>query len=168
MSRAFVKEADGADEALPERPVSVHPNYVTAAGLAALKARLNELLAGKSALEGCEDLSAKQQLQSLERDLRYFSERIETAIAVDPKAQVKGEVHFGATITVADANDLKQTFVIVGEDEADIGAGKIGWTSPLAEALIGGRVGDEVMWKRPTGDVELEIIAIEYPDAEAS
>ena len=168
MSRAFVKEVDGVEEALLQRPVSERPNYVTAKGLAALKARVDELLDRKLALEGHEDLSAKQQLQSLERDLHYVVERVETAILVNAKAQIKDEVHFGAAITVADAKGQKQTFVIVGEDEADIAAGKIGWTSPLAEALIGGRVGDVVIWKRPTGDAELEILAIVYPDAEAS
>jgi transcription elongation GreA/GreB family factor len=50
----------------------------------------------------------------------------------------------------------------VGEDEADAAAGKISWVSPLARTLMGASVGDTVTWKRPAGDLELEIVSIRY------
>ncbi len=58
---------------------------------------------------------------------------------------------------------MARSFAIVGEDEADAAAGKVSWVSPLARALLGSSVGDIVTWRRPTGDVELEIVAIDYP-----
>jgi transcription elongation GreA/GreB family factor len=55
-------------------------------------------------------------------------------------------------------------FRIVGEDEADVASGKVSFLSPLAKAMIGARVGDTVKWRRPAGEVELEILEISYPD----
>ena len=54
---------------------------------------------------------------------------------------------------------------IVGEDEADAGSGSVSWISPLARALAGARVGDEVLWPRPAGAQPLTVLAIRYPDA---
>jgi transcription elongation GreA/GreB family factor len=54
------------------------------------------------------------------------------------------------------------TFNIVGEDEADIARNKVSWGSPLAKALIGHKIGETVVWKRPAGNTELEITAIRY------
>jgi transcription elongation GreA/GreB family factor len=68
-------------------------------------------------------------------------------------------------VTTVDENDVKRQFEIVGEDEADPNKGKLSWVSPLALALKGAKTGDIVVWKRPAGDLELEIAAIEYPTA---
>ena len=57
---------------------------------------------------------------------------------------------------------IRRVFTIVGEDEADTEGGKVSWVSPLAGALRGARLGDSVTWKRPSGDLELEIVSIEY------
>ncbi len=164
MSRAFVKEADGdmvADDA-PERPRSAHPNYVTPAGLAELEARRAALAADRAAY-AAKGLEGKPALAHAERALRYLDARIEDAIVVDPAAQPAGEVRFGARVTVEDEDGETRGFTIVGEDEADAAAGKVSWLSPLARALAGGRVGDVVTWRRPAGDLELEITAIDYP-----
>jgi transcription elongation GreA/GreB family factor len=71
-------------------------------------------------------------------------------------------VHFGATVRAEDAEGRVHRFKIVGEDEADVATGKVSWVSPLAKALIGARVGDTVKWRRPAGEVELEILEISY------
>ncbi len=71
-------------------------------------------------------------------------------------------MRFGARVTVADEAGGARAFIIVGEDEADAAAGKVSWLSPLARALTGGHVGDAVTWRRPAGDLELEITAIDY------
>jgi transcription elongation GreA/GreB family factor len=121
---------------------------------------LNELLARKLALAGQEDLSSKQQIKYVERDLRYWKERIERAVLVDPETQPEDRVHFGATVEGSDEEGAVLQFTIVGEDEADVARGKISWVSPLARALLNARVGDVVTWRRPAGDKELEVVSI--------
>lgn len=166
MSRAFVKEPDGdavADDA-PELPQSPHPNYVTTLGLAQIEARFAALEEARRRLRaGGEDLANKLPLAHIERELRWVAGRIECAIRVDPAAQPKDRVCFGARVAVEDEDGVARSFAIVGEDEADAAAGKVSWVSPLARALLGSSVGDIVTWRRPTGDVELEIVAIDYP-----
>jgi transcription elongation factor GreB len=163
MSRGFVKEDDlehaGTD--LPERPVSEHPNYVTPSGLRQLEAelmRLEKLRAGLSPKK--EDPVIQQQLAVIERDLRYFKARLEQAILVNPANQPKDKVLFGATVQIEDEEGVLHTFTIVGEDEANIAAQKVSWVSPLAKALLGHKTGDSVVWRRPAGDMTLEIIDI--------
>jgi transcription elongation GreA/GreB family factor len=167
MSRAFVKESDGdqpGDE-LPERPQSPHPNYVTGSGLKALHDQLARLQEERRHLtEGGEpEMLDKEHLKLVERDLRYFKERIERAVQIDPATQPADRVGFGAVVECVDDNDEKHRFRIVGEDEADPKQGRISWVSPLAKALSGAAVGDTVAWKRPTGDLGLEILGLSYP-----
>lgn len=164
MSRAFVKESDEnlVSDELPERPQSPYPNYVTPAGLAQLQARYGRLQDLRAQLTAAEDPLLKQQLKQVKRDLRYFHQRIESAILVELSGQPRDEVHFGAVVEVSDENDRSHTFSIVGEDEADVAAGRISWSSPLGKAMIGSKVGDVVMWRRPAGDTELEILGIRY------
>ncbi len=160
MSRAFVKELDGIEDALPERPQSPHTNYVTPRGLEQLQERVRELSALRNALEGRDDLAGQQQIQRVERDLHYYTERVARAVVVWPETQPKDKVHFGAAVEVEDAEGQRLRFLIVGEDEADAARGRISWVSPLAKALLNAGRGDLVTWRRPAGDKELEIIAI--------
>jgi len=167
MSRAFVKESDGdqpGDE-LPERPQSPHPNYVTATGLKALERQLEKLQKERRELTEASDpaLLGHEHLKLVERDLRYLQERLDRAQLIDPATQPQDRVGFGATVETVDENDEKRRFVIVGEDEADPKLGKISWVAPLARALAGAKVGDSVTWKRPAGDLALEIESIGYP-----
>jgi transcription elongation factor GreB len=101
-------------------------------------------------------------LAVVQRDLRYFEARLESAILVEPANQPADTALFGATVTVEDEEGEIHTFTIVGEDEADIAANKVSWVSPLARALIGHKVGDSVTWVRPAGNLMLEITAIHY------
>jgi transcription elongation GreA/GreB family factor len=166
MSRAFVKQDDEtqfADE-LPERPQSPYPNRVTPRGLAALEAQLRHLQDQKHKLQAdAEDLLNKESLKLVERDIRYVQERIERAEVIDPSTQPADQVGFGAHVETEDDDGTRRGFTIVGEDEADPNAGLISWVSPLGRTLTGARVGDTVTWKRPVGDVELEIVSIAYP-----
>jgi len=167
MSRAFTKEStdDLVAGELPERPVAAHANYVTPRGLEQLQARARELqeIHEKLAAQSDEDSAAKQKLREVERDQRYFTSQLERAVVVDPAGQPRDEVHFGATVKIVDEQDKAHRFTIVGDDEADVAAGRISWASPLAKAMIGAKVGDTVMWRRPAGDVEVEIAEITYP-----
>lgn len=165
MSRGFVKEDDlehaGTD--LPERPLSSHPNYVTPVGHAQLQQEAAQLEAERQGLlANKDDPSTQQKLARINRDLRYMAARLESAIVIgaEKPALNSQEVHFGAEVEVEDMDGKTHVFSIVGEDEADIQAGKISWVSPLAKALIGHKVGDEVTWLRPAGNTTLIINAI--------
>jgi len=165
MSRAFVKENDlehaGID--IPERPLSDEPNYVTPNGLKLLNEKIDALeLERESLKKKNDDPILKQKIAVIERDMRYYAARIESAILAAPKDEDHGTVLFGAKVTVKDEDGMSSTFEIVGEDEADIHQGKVSYLSPLAEALIGSKVSDEVTWEKPMGDTYLTIQKIEY------
>ncbi|MDA0703453.1 MAG: GreA/GreB family elongation factor [Proteobacteria bacterium] len=167
MSRAFVREPDGDEvqDDLPPKPQSEHPNYVTPGGLTALQAMRDRLQTEKAALEAHkDDMESKQALPHVQRDLRWVLERIERAILIDLSSQPSERVGFGAEVEVIDEDDKRRSYRIVGEDEADAANGLVSWVSPLARALNGATVGDVVIWKRPAGDMELEIAAIRFPD----
>ncbi|MCB5187794.1 GreA/GreB family elongation factor [Methylobacillus caricis] len=165
MSRGFVKEDDlehaGTD--LPERPLSPHPNYVTPTGLKQLQRQASILETERlNFTQRKEDPIAQQQLAMIDRDLRYLHARLESAILVDPAKQPTDTVLFGATVEVEDENGETHTFMIVGEDEADIASNRVSWVSPLAHVLLGQKVGDSATWQRPVGELELEVIGIHY------
>ena len=162
MNRAFVKEPDeGAPaESLPERQISEHQNFVTPAGLRELETRVGELETRR--LELLDEDNVADELAYVDRDLRYYTARLESAVLVDPARQPRRKVAFGAAVTVSQPGGKRQTFTIVGEDEADLATLKVSCVSPLAEALIGARVGDRVVWRRPAGDLELTVTAIAY------
>ena len=104
----------------------------------------------------------KQKIAVIERDIRYFATRIESAILTNPKNEDPSKVLFGAKVTVEDDNGKVLTFEIVGEDEANIHEGRVSYISPLAEALIGSSIGDEVTWEKPLEDSHLIIQKITY------
>lgn len=163
MSRAFVKEGDGALDPLPDLPVSPHPNYVTPTGLAALQARLRETQTTLAQLKARPDRLDKLPEAAAERDIRYIEARLRSAILIDPATQPLTEVAFGLIVTVADEDGTEHRFQITGEDEANASAGRITPQSPLARALLGATPGDTVRWKKPNGTTELEILTIAYP-----
>jgi transcription elongation factor GreB len=163
MSRAFVNEDAGADRPdLPELPLSPHPNYVTPRGLAALQARLAARQAELAALRARDERLDKLPEAAAERDIRWIEARLKAAIVVDPSAHDLNEVAFGLRVTVADENRQETSYEITGEDEADAALGRIAPHSPLARALIGAQIGDEVVWRRPAGDLVLEILDIAH------
>ena len=167
MSRAFTKESDDdlvAGE-LPERPVPAHANYMTPRGHEQLQARVRALQEQheKLAAQSGDDSAAKQKRREIERDQRYFNAQLERALVVDPAGQARDGVHFGAAVKMLDEDGKAHRFTIVGDDEADVAAGMISWASPLAKAMIGAKVGDTVIWRRPAGDAEVKIVEIAYP-----
>ena len=165
MSRAFVKENDlehaGID--IPERPLSDEPNYVTPRGLKLLNQTIDDLENEREALnEKKDDPMVKQKIAVIERDMRYFAARIESAILTNPQEEDPFHVLFGAKVTAEDEEGKCLTFEIVGEEEANIHEGRVSYLSPLAEALLGAAVGDEVVWEKPVGDSYLIIQKISY------
>lgn len=153
MSRAFVRESDGDREALPERPISPHPNFVTPRGLKAIEARLRELEAERLAAREAGDAETRARV---ERDLRYFSARRASARLVEPAASPE-RVRFGVLVTLELEGAARQKFRLVGEDEADAAQGLLSWVAPLARALIGKAAGDSV----PFQGGEALIVSIE-------
>ncbi len=169
MNRAFVKEDNEAltGEELPERPVSSGPNYVTQAGFEGLRAKVDQLHAEHAQLKRAAEDFDRPRLTQIDRDLRYYQAKLESAIPVDLAAEPSDEVRFGASVKAEDENGATHTFTIVGEDEADVVHGKVSWQSPLATALMGAKVGDTVTWHRPAGETTLEVLDIRYPDRRA-
>lgn len=167
MSRAFVKETDGdpALEDLPDLPVSPHPNFVTPTGLKQLRDRLDLLTAQLSVAQKSASLEDRQSIPRLRRDIRYLKSRIERAILVGTRLSPPDEVCFGVSVEVEDPAGHRSIFALVGEDEADAASGKVSWISPLARALIGKSPGAQVVWHRPSGNLELTLLAI-YVDTD--
>jgi len=161
MSRAFVKEPDGDEVAddLPERKISPHPNYVTPRGQQLLQEQLQHAEAERQRLQGKEEMSAKQALARVERDLRYLRQRVPQAILVIPPDNPSEQVCFGMSVEVLEGETIRK-FQIVGEDEALNNQQLISWVSPLAKAVLGAQVGDLVQWQKPGGSVELEILSL--------
>ena len=160
MSRAFVNEDQAAAQASQpvERLVSDQPNYVTANGLAQLQQRVAALNALRAELQAEGDAD-KQRLADTERDLRYFTARVQSAQVV-PAATSTEKVQIGSLVRFVDEHDQEHQVQLVGEDQADAAQGLINWGSPLGRALLGAGPGDEVLWRRPVGDQMIEVLAI--------
>ncbi|NVO18027.1 MAG: transcription elongation factor GreA [Rhodoplanes sp.] len=159
MSVAFTKEesAETASETqLPDRPISPHPNLVTAAGLKALELALLKARAACEAAQTIEDVNERRRQEAGPlRDARYLAVRVRTAqVIADPTSA--DVVAFGSTVTFRRGDGREQTYRIVGEDEADPKAGTISFVSPVARLLMRKAVGDVV----GSGDHELEILGI--------
>ena len=153
--------------------------FITPAGFARIRAeydlllgqerpRLVETIAWAAAngdrSENGDYIYGRQKLREIDRRLGYLSKVMKDARPVDPANQpTRDQVRFGATVELTDEMDERRTLTIVGDDEADASAGLIGWSAPLARALIGARVGDERIVRLPNGEKSYEVMAIHYP-----
>lgn len=104
----------------------------------------------------------KRRLREIDKRLKFLRDRIESARVVNPKEIQSEKVVFGATVTIEDEDGNKRTYSIVGEDEIEPGKNKISWKSPMAKALLGKKMGDEIEIQRPTGVLIAEIRKIEF------
>ena len=145
MSRAFVKETSESAPP-PERMVEEGPNPVTPEGLAQIEAHVARL---EASLKSETNVLLRE---TLERDLRYWSQRKLTAEVVQPSND--DSVAFGSTVTI-ERKGRKQIFRIVGVDEADAAKGLISFRSPMAQAVLGARIGDVTEAKEPLGEIEI-------------
>jgi len=153
--------------------------FITPQGLARIRAEYDELfgierpkivetvswaasLGDRS--ENADYIYGKRRLREIDRRLGYLAKVMKQAKVVDPASQpTRDQVRFGATVELADEDDERRTLTIVGDDEADAGAGRIGWSAPLARALLGARVGDERIVSLPAGEKNYEVMTISYP-----
>jgi transcription elongation GreA/GreB family factor len=158
MAVAFTREEDYESQAadLPDRPISAHPNLVTAQGLATIEAELAAARAayGDAQVQG--GVSAdRTAMARATRDLRYWSSRRANAQLTEP-AVATDKVQFGREVDFEREDGRKQTFRIVGEDEADPAKGSVSYVSPLARSLMGKVVGDVAL----VNGAEVEIVAV--------
>jgi transcription elongation factor GreB len=157
------------------------PRFITAEGFSRLRSEYEELFACQrpklvetiawaaangDRSENGDYIYGRKKLREIDRRLAHLAKVMKAAKVVAPGAEgARDQVRFGATVELADEDDNRKTLTIVGDDESDASDGRIGWSAPLARALIGGRIGDERTVRLPAGEKVYEIMAIRYPDA---
>lgn len=182
MNKAFTKESDYDESAetivepIDPLPPEV-PNYVTPEGAARVRAELRRLIdeelpllesqagTGQEA-DGARDNEAKttarRRLREAKARVRLLEAHVGRFEVVDATHTVGDPVRFGARVTVMDAEGDERTYLICGVDEAEPSVGAVSWISPIAKALLGQQLGDEVTLRLPRGEEALEIVDIEY------
>ena len=157
------------------------PRFITPEGFARIRSEYDELFgsqrpklvetiawaaANGDRSENGDYVYGRKRLRELDRRLSYLARIMKAAKVVDPAGQsARDQVRFGATVELADEDDNRRMVTIVGDDETDAGAGRIGWSAPLARALIGARMGDERTVRLPSGEKSYEVVGISYPPA---
>ena len=146
--------------------------------MAALKARYDHLLeterpaiveivswaAGNGdRSENGDYIYGRKKMREIDRELAHLIKRMKALRVVDPVDQIdQSRIFFGAQVKIADEDDNRQTIQLVGDDEQEASAGRIGWNSPVARALRGAQVGDLRTVTLPSGTREWEVLAIAY------
>jgi transcription elongation factor GreB len=158
-------------------------NYITPAGYRRLREEYEALYSGErpklvetiswaagngDRSENGDYIYGRKRLREVDRRINWLSKRMAAANVLDPARQPdRSRVYFGATVTLVDENEDERVVTLVGDDEADAGAGLVGWNSPIARAVRGAAVGDVRRLVLPAGEREFEIVGISYPDAAA-
>src|SRR5688572_21831808 len=153
------------------------PNYLTPFGAKQLAEELTRLMSverpkvvrevAEAAAQGdrsenAEYIYGKKRLREIDRRVRFLTKRLDAAVVVRPE-EIGGDViRFGASVCVRDEDGNEKTYSLVGPDESDPAKGKLSFQSPLGQALMKRKVGDVVTVKRPAGEIELEIVSLEY------
>lgn len=161
--------------------MSDKPNYITPAGYRRLREEYEALFSGErpklvetiswaagngDRSENGDYIYGRKRLREVDRRINWLSKRLSAATVLDPARQPdQSRVFFGAIVTLVDEDDQERIVTLVGEDEADAGAGRISWNSPIGRAIRGAAIGDVRRVSLPSGERELEIAAIDYPSA---
>jgi transcription elongation factor GreB len=160
-------------------PPPKRSGYITRGGAAKLRAELDQLwtverprvtqVVADAAAQGdrsenAEYIYGKRRLREIDRRVRFLSKRLDEVVVVVEAPDDPSRAFFGAYVTIEDDDGTEATYRIVGPDEFDVDNGWISMDSPVAKALLGRREGDEVMVRRPKGDVIYTIVAIAYRD----
>lgn len=157
------------------------PRFITPEGFARIRAEYEDLFAVErpklvetiswaaangDRSENGDYIYGRKRLRELDRRLSHLSRIMKAARVVNPTEQsARDQVRFGATVELADEDDNRRTLTIVGDDETDASAGRIGWNAPLSRALVGARVGDERIVRLPAGEKSYQVMQIDYPPA---
>ena len=153
------------------------PNYITPQGFQKLQEEFKKLFhderpklvetvawaAGNGdRSENGDYIYGKRRLREIDSRLKFLRDRIEAAKIVNPAELSGDKVVFGATVTIEDEEGETRTFQIVGEDEIEPGQNKISWKSPMAKSLLGKSVNEEILIKRPKGDLVATIMKVKF------
>jgi transcription elongation factor GreB len=157
------------------------PNYITPSGYRRLREEYEALFAVErpklvetiswaagngDRSENGDYIYGRKRLREIDRRIGWLSKRMSKATVLNPANQIdRNRVFFGATVTIVDEEDQDRTITLVGDDEADAGAGLVSWNSPLARAVRGAAIGDVRRVQLPAGEKEFEIAEISYPEA---
>lgn len=112
--------------------------------------------------ENAEYIYGKKQLREIDRRVRFLTKRLDELTVVDRLPDDRNKVFFGAWVNIEHEDGREQRFRLVGPDEFDLGRGYLSIDSPMARALIGKRLDDEVGVRTPEGWQTVVITAIEY------
>ena len=114
--------------------------------------------------ENAEYHAAKEQQGFIEGRIKEIEGKLSNTQIIDiTTIDARGKIIFGSTVDLLEVeSDTQSTYRIVGEDEADINAGLISFTSPIARAMIGKNEGDEVSFSAPGGEKLYEVIEVRY------
>ncbi|MAO13226.1 MULTISPECIES: transcription elongation factor GreB [Marinobacter] len=163
-----------------EGSTAPRPRYITPDGEQALREELQYLWKVKrpevtqavreaAALgdrsENAEYIYGKKQLREIDRRVRFLSKRLDELTVVDRLPDDQSRVFFGAWVTIEDDDGEEQTYRLVGADEFDLAKGYLSINAPLARALIGKHLDDEVSVKTPEGWKTVVITGIRYQPA---
>ena len=156
------------------------PNYITPEGAKRLQAELARFLTTDRAKvvqqvadaaaqgdrsENAEYKYGKLKLKEIDRRIHYLTKRLETATVVGPadrEGEANDRVFFGATVAIEDEDGKELTYQIVGADEIDLAKGRISYRCPLGRALLKRKVGETIVFAKPSGEAELTIVSIRY------
>jgi len=112
--------------------------------------------------ENAEYIYGKKRLREIDRRVRFLMNRLDDLTIVYPEKQQEGKVYFGAWVTVVNENDKEFVYRLVGPDEWNVKKGEISIDSPMARALLGKQVDDEIVVNTPEGEKVFDIIDIRY------
>lgn len=158
-------------------PQRAGSRYITPEGLAVLRAELHQLWkierpqvtavvheAAKNGdrSENGDYIYGKRRLAEIDRRVRFLTKRLDQLEVVEQIPADQQRIFFGASVTVEDEEGEMLTYRIVGPDEFDLSKNKLSMDSPLARALLGKRVGDDIVFQSPAGERELYIEAVSY------
>jgi transcription elongation factor GreB len=167
-----------ADEGTSSGPAAGRKNYITPDGLAKLRAEYSKLFhderpklvetiawaaSNGDRSENADYIYGKRRLREIDRRLKFLGRRLENSEVVEPGTQNPKMVLFGARVFIEDENGKRMDYHIVGEDEIDIDKRKISWVSLVAIVFFNKTVGDQAVIHRPSGEIEVTILKIEYP-----
>ena len=169
MSKAFTREDDDAPEppTRPRRTSSLPPgtkNYITADGAARMRDELARLVEVErpSIAAATGKPGEIERRSAVDARIAEIQQVLGSAVVVEPPAPPWDEVRFGATVRTRDRGGETVTYRIVGVDETDLDQDHVSWLSPVAKALLNGRIGQRVRLRLPGDDEELEITDIRY------
>ena len=156
---------------MPKTPMTKHGSTLLQAELQRLKSverpansqAIAEARSHGDLSENAEYHAARERAGFIEGRIKDIESKLANAQVIDPKLhEADGRCVFGATVDVEDNDGTAATWQIVGEDEADINAGKISVSSPIARALIGKEAGESVEVQTPGGVKRYEIVDVRY------